>query len=178
MAYFGGRFLNTKISSGMNTTYGGNIFDEFVSNYYKRQNEHNNYNSKSSKRKLNFGKKLVDQITANQKLRSKSTAIIKNPPKNKNNGNNNLFNIKERNRFRKLKDNMKTSFSINNKKTTMISTKNDRSFNKYRKIEINRTNNKGNSKSSNSYYKTISNKKNTSKSRERSEIYNYKSKNL
>ena len=178
MAYFGGRFLNTKITSGMNTTYGGNVFDEFVNNYYKRQNEHNNLNSKSSKRKLNFGKKLVDQITANQKLRSKSTAI-RCPPKNKNN--NNLINIKERNRFRKINDNMKTSFSINNKKTTVMSTKNDRSINKYRKIDNSRTNNRGNSRSSNSNYKTISIKsinKNLSKSKDRSEIYNYKSKNL
>ena len=174
MAYFGGRFLNTKITSGMNTTYGGNVFDEFVNNYYKRQNEHNNINSKSSKRKLNFGKKLVDQITANQKLRSKSTAI-RCPPKNKNN--NNLINTKERNRFRKINDNMKTSFSINNKKTTVMS----RSINKYRKIDNSRTNNRGNSRSSNSNYKTISIKsinKNLSKSKDRSEIYNYKSKNL
>ena len=178
MAYFGGRFLNTKITSGMNTTYGGNIFDEFVNNYYRRQNEHNNLNSKSNKRKLNFGKKLVDQITANQKLRSKSTAVIRNPQKNKNN-NNNLLNIKERNRFRKLNDNMKTSFSINNKKTsTMMSTKYDKSINKYRKIDNNRTNNKGSSRSSNSKYKTISIKKNLSKSKDRSEIYNYKSKIL
>jgi hypothetical protein len=173
MAYFGGRFLNTKITSGMNTTYGGNIFDEFVNNYYKRQNEHNNINSKSNKRKLNFGKKIVDQITANQKLRSKSTAIIRNGPKNRNN-NNDL----ERNRFRKLNDNMKTSFSINNKKTTMMSTKNDRSIKKYKKLDNNKNNNKGNSRSSKSNYKTISIKKNLSKSRDRSQIYNYKNKNL
>ena len=173
MAYFGGRFLNTKITSGMNTTYGGNIFDEFVNNYYKRQNEHNNINSKSNKRKLNFGKKIVDQITANQKLRSKSTAIIRNAPKNRNN-NNDL----ERNRFRKLNDNMKTSFSINNKKTTMMSTKNDKSIKKYKKLDNNKNNNKGNSRSSKSNYKTISIKKNLSKSRDKSQIYNYKNKNL
>ena len=32
MAYFGGRFLNTKISNGMSTSYGDNVFDEFVNN--------------------------------------------------------------------------------------------------------------------------------------------------
>ena len=174
MAYFGGRFLNTKINSGMNTTYGGNVFDEFVNNYYKRQNEQNNMNKKNNKRKLNFGKKLVDQITANQKLRCKSTAIIRKPIKKEENE---LFVIKERNRFRNLKDNTKTSFSIYNKKTTMGSTKKDKSYNQYKKIDASKTS----SKSRHSNYRTINIKKNfinKDKNRDKSSIYNYNSKNL
>ena len=174
MAYFGGRFLNTKINSGMNTTYGGNVFDEFVNNYYKRQNEQNNMNKKNNKRKLNYGKKLVDQITANQKLRCKSTAIIRKPIKKEENE---LFVIKERNRFRNLKDNTKTSFSIYNKKTTMGSTKKDKSYNQYKKIDASKTS----SKSRHSNYRTINIKKNfinKDKNRDKSSIYNYNSKNL
>ena len=172
MAYFGGRFLNTKINSGTNTTYGGNVFDEFVSNYYKRQNEQNNMDKKNAKRKLNFGKKIVDQITANQKLRSKSTAIIRKPKRKEDE----LFVIRERNRYKKLKDNMKTSFSMYNKKTTMGSTKNEKSLNKYKKIDVSKTN----SKSRHSDYKTINIKKNfinKELSRDKSSIYNYNSKN-
>ena len=174
MAYFGGRFLNTKINSGMNTTYGGgNAFDEFVNNYYKRQNEQNNMDKKNAKRKLNFGKKLVDQITANQKLRCKSTAIIRKTKSKENE----LFVIRERNSFKKLKDNMKTSFSMYNKKTTMGSTKNEKSLNKYKKIDISKTN----SKSRHSDYRTINIKKNfisKNQSRDKSSIYNYNSKNI
>ena len=177
MSYFGGRFLNTKINSRMNNTYGGNVFDEFVNNFYKRQNEQNNLNKTKNKRNLNFGKKLVDQITANHKLTSKSTAIIRRPVKNKEND---LFTIRERSKLNK-NNNMKSSISLYNKKTTTGSVKNDKSLNKYKKLE----NSKSNSKITQSYYRSINIKKNNNKSRHRSReksrdkssIYNYYSKN-
>ena len=168
MAYFGGRFLNTKINSGMNTTYGGNVFDEFVNNYYKRQNEHNNFNNKNNKRKLNLGKKLVDQISANQKLRKKKDNIIRN---NKKKENNNILNIREKNKFRKRNADIKNSFSLYNKKSTMGST-NNKSMNHYKKIEYN---NKTYSRNKNNYYRSISIRKNITKG-DKSEISNYNSK--
>ena len=168
MAYFGGRFLNTKINSGMNTTYGGNVFDEFVNNYYKRQNEHNNFNNKNNKRKLNLGKKLVDQISANQKLRKKKDIIIRN---NKKKENNNILNIREKNKFRKRNADIKNSFSLYNKKSTMGST-NNKSMNHYKKIEYN---NKTYSRNKNNYYRSISIRKNITKG-DKSEISNYNSK--
>ena len=168
MAYFGGRFLNTKINSGMNTTYGGNVFDEFVNNYYKRQNEHNNFNNKNNKRKLNLGKKLVDQISDNQKLRKKKDNIIRN---NKKKENNNILNIREKNKFRKRNADIKNSFSLYNKKSTMGST-NNKSMNHYKKIEYN---NKTYSRNKNNYYRSISIRKNKAKG-DKSEISNYNSK--
>ena len=168
MAYFGGRFLNTKINSGMNTTYGGNVFDEFVNNYYKRQNEYNNFNNKNNKRKLNLGKKLVDQISANQKLRKKKDNIIRN---NKKKENNNILNIREKNKFRKRNADIKNSFSLYNKKSTMGST-NNKSMNHYKKIEYN---NKTYSRNKNNYYRSISIRKNITKG-DKSEISNYNSK--
>ena len=72
---------------------------------------------------------------------------------------------------------MKTSFSMYNKKTTMGSTKNEKSINKYKKIDISKTN----SKSRHSDYRTINIKKNfisKNQSRDKSSIYNYNSKNI
>ena len=170
MAYFGGRFLNTKINSGMSTTYGGNIFDEFVSNFLKKQNQQSDFDKKNDKRKLNFGKKLVAQITANQKLNNRKNTILKNPSKL---NNNHLFTIKNnRNKFKEMNYNMKTSFSVSNKRTTMGSINNERSIYKYRKIDNKK---KTYSRSTNNY-KTISIKKNNTKNEDRSQISNYFSK--
>ena len=169
MAYFGGRFLNTKINSGMSTSYGGNIFDEFVSNFIKKQNQQSDFGKKNDKRKLNFGKKLVAQISANQKLNNRTTTILKNPSKIKNN---HLFTMKNRNKFNEMNNNMKTSFSVCNKRTSMGTINNERSIYRYKKID-----NKKNiySRSTNNY-KTISIKKNNTKNGDRSEISNYFSK--
>ena len=166
MAYFGGRFLNTKITSGMNNTYGEQLFDEFL----KRQNKQNNFEIKENKRKLNLGKKLVEKITANQKLRNKTPNIGKNYIKVENND---LFYNKgsKKNQLRKIDENTKRSFSFNIKKSTMASTKNNRSINKYRKLD----NNKTFSKTKNSYYKTISIRKNFIQN-DKSVISNYYSK--
>ena len=172
MAYFGGRFLNTKISNGMNTTYGSGVFDDFVNNFYKRQNEHNN--NKNNKRRLNFDKRIVDKITANQKIRSKTTAIIRFPQRSKSYK---VFNISEKSKFNKINDKMKSNSSLNNKKSTFVSTRNDISISKYRKMD--NTNNKTFSISSNSdNYKTILIRKKFSKSNEKSKISNYISKKL
>ena len=169
MAYFGGRFLNTKINSGMSTSYGGNIFDEFVSNFIKKQNQQSDFGKKNDKRKLNFGKKLVAQISANQKLNNRTTTILKNPSKIKNN---HLITMKNRNKFNEMNNNMKTSFSVCNKRTSMGTINNERSIYRYKKID-----NKKNiySRSTNNY-KTISIKKNNTKNGDRSEISNYFSK--
>ena len=167
MAYFGGRFLNTNISSGMNKTYGGNLFDEFVNNYLKRKKDQKGFNNKEDKRKLNFGKKLYTQITANQKLRNKTPNINKNHKIEEND----LFIIRVKNKNkRKINDNTKSSISIYNKKTTMGSAKNDRSFKKYRKID-----NNNNTCSRNNKYKNISIRKNFIK-KGKSERSNYCSK--
>ena len=79
MAYFGGRFLNThNINNGQNVIQGSNnIFDEIVSNYFKRQNQDSNYD-RNKRRKSNFRKKLVEKISANRKLRDKTSFLNKN----------------------------------------------------------------------------------------------------
>ena len=173
MSYFGGRFLNTKINSGMNTTYGSGILEEFVNNFYKRQNVHNNLRNKNNKVRLNFDKRLVDHITANQKLRSKTTAVIRPPQRCKSY---NIFNIREKNKFKKINDKMKSSSTLYNKKSTFVSSKNDKSTSKYRKIDNTNNKNFSRSCSNNDNYKTILIRKKFSKSRERSEISNYNSK--
>ena len=70
MSYFGGRFLNTKIISG-ELTSGENNVDLFINNYYKQQTHEQFYKNKR-KRLLNYKKKVVFEITANKKFRSKS----------------------------------------------------------------------------------------------------------
>ena len=143
MAYFGGRFLNTNANNRMSTTYGGNIFDEFVNNYIKSKNHINSYEAKNNKRKIHLGKKLVDRITANQKFCYKTTIILKRSSRH--------ASLNEKNnKFRKISNIKKMSFSLYNKKTTMSNTKNEKSIRHI--IENNNNNNNNNkiySKSSN-----------------------------
>ena len=76
MSYFGGRFLNTKINSGQNTSNENN-FDDFINNYYKKQTQDQFYKNKKN-RLLNYKKKTVNEISANKKFRSKTTFIGRN----------------------------------------------------------------------------------------------------
>ena len=97
MSYFGGRFLNTKINSGPNTT-GENNFDDFINKYYKKQTHDLFYTSKKN-RLLNYKKKVVFEITANKKFRSKTTFIGRNKINNKKE---NCFSAESRNKFKKV----------------------------------------------------------------------------
>ena len=76
MSYFGGRFLNTKINSGQNTSNENN-FDDFINNYYKKQTQDQFYKNKKN-RLLNYKKKTVNEISANKKFRSKTTFFGRN----------------------------------------------------------------------------------------------------
>jgi hypothetical protein len=162
MAYFGGRFLNTKINSGMSTSYGGNIFDEFVHNYIKNQNHINSSEEKYNKKKINFGKKIVAKISANQKFNYKTTITLKKPSKYR--------YLNEKYQFKNLSDVNKMNFSLFNKKTTMSSTNNERTINKYLFEENNKTHSKSTSNG-----KCINVKKvfNIAKTGQRNEISNY-----
>ncbi len=104
MSYFGGRFLNTKINSG-ELTSGENNFDLFINNYYKQQTHEQFYNNKK-KRFMNYKKKIVYEITANKKFRSKSNYC----------GRNQKINF-----FKKIKE-FKTLNKNNKKRSTLLST--------------------------------------------------------
>ena len=97
MSYFGGRFLNTKINNGPSTNEENN-FDDFLSNYYKKQTHEQFYTSKKN-RLLNYKKKAVFEITANKKFRSKSTYMGRNK---KNNKNENCFSEENRDKYKKI----------------------------------------------------------------------------
>ena len=133
MAYFGGRFLNThNINEGNNINQGSSkIFEEIVSNYYKRQNQNIGFD-RNKKRKTNFRKKLVEKISANKKLRDQTYFLIKYR-------NNTLKNDTKKNKtFDVLKKtNNRINFSAMDKKSSNITNKNDRAINryKYKKIE-------------------------------------------
>ena len=130
MAYFGGRFLNTNDNQVQNSLPGVNaIFDEAMNKFHKKQSQDNVYDNKKMK-KSNFKKKLVEKLTANRKLRDKSSFFIKRrnsslKPESKS-------NINSDSRYRS-----KFNFSVLNKKSTIDTTKNDRSINKYSKKEQN-----------------------------------------
>ena len=132
MAYFGGRFLNThNINNGQNVIQGSNnIFDEIVSNYFKRQNQDSNYD-RNKKRKSNFRKKLVEKISANRKLRDKTSFLNKN----RNNTLKSDFRTnKTFDRFKKKNSN-RINYSAKSKKIGGSSKNNDRAINKYKKME-------------------------------------------
>ena len=129
MAYFGGRFLNTNISSANVLQGSTNFFDDFVNNYFKRQNQENGKDKGKNKR-ANFRKKLVEKISANRKLRDKSSFLIKKRSSfYKKDGKGNIT-------FDKLRgtQNNKLSYSVLNKKTFNATTKNDRNIKHKRKI--------------------------------------------
>jgi hypothetical protein len=132
MAYFGGRFLNThNINNGQNVIQGSNnIFDEIVSNYFKRQNQDSNYD-RNKKRSSNFRKKLVEKISANRKLRDKTSFLNKN----RNNTLKSDFRTnKTFDRFKK-KNRDRINYSAKSKKIGGSSKNNDRAVNKYKKME-------------------------------------------
>jgi hypothetical protein len=132
MAYFGGRFLNThNINNGQNVIQGSNnLFDEIVSNYFKRQNQDSNYD-RNKKRSSNFRKKLVEKISANRKLRDKTSFLNKN----RNNTLKSDFRTnKTFDRFKK-KNRDRINYSAKSKKIGGSSKNNDRAVNKYKKME-------------------------------------------
>ncbi len=132
MAYFGGRFLNThNINNGQNVIQGSNnIFDEIVSNYFKRQNQDSNYD-RNKRRKSNFRKKLVEKISANRKLRDKTSFLNKN----RNNTLKSDFRTnKTFDRFKKKNSN-RINYSAKSKKIGGSCKNNDRAINKYKKME-------------------------------------------
>ena len=167
MAYFGGRFLNTKISNGMSTSYGDNIFDEFVNNYYKRQNMLYHF-QKNKNRKVDYGIKNVYEITANKKLRNKAVSADKIRNKN-----NKKINFKEKQLFKAKNNNMKTSFSINNRKTTMVSTRNNNNL--YKKVKNSRNSSKVKKKNFRTF-SVIKSKIKNNESIDKNNITNYYSK--
>ena len=125
MAYFGGRFLNTKINSGMYDAYGANTFDDFVNNIYRTQNEYNRI-FRANKNKSSYGNNLSDGFRTNKKLTNRTMSVERSDK----------FNEIGKNKMIKNKsDVMKTSFSIYNGKTTIASTKNNKSNNQYKKID-------------------------------------------
>ena len=145
MAYFGGRFLNTKISNGMNDTYGVNTFDDFVNNIYRTQNEYSRI-FRFIKNKSSYGNSLSNGLRSNKKLTNMTMSV----------GRSDKFNEIGKNKMlRNKSDVMKTSFSMYNGKTTIASTKNNKSNNQYKKID----NNELQSQSTQNY-RTISVKKN------------------
>ena len=145
MAYFGGRFLNTKISNGMNDTYGVNTFDDFVNNIYRTQNEYSRI-FRFIKNKSSYGNSLSNGLRSNKKLTNMTMSV----------GRSDKFNEIGKNKMlRNKSDVMKTSFSMHNGKTTIASTKNNKSNNQYKKID----NNELQSQSTQNY-RTISVKKN------------------
>ena len=125
MAYFGGRFLNTKISSGMNDTYGANTFDDFVNNIYRTQNEYNRI-FRINKNKSNYGNNFSDGFRTNKKLTNRTMSVGRSEKCNE---------IGKNKMLRNKSDVMKTSFSIYNGKTTIASTKNNKSNNQYKIID-------------------------------------------
>ena len=129
MAYFGGRFLNTHISKDQNIGSNNHNFDEFVSDYFKRQSQDSEYD-RNKKRKNNFKKKLVEKISANMKLRDKTSFFIKNR-------NYTLKNeFKTHKTFDKFKIiNNKINYSVMNKKIKNDTSKNDKTFKKHKKLE-------------------------------------------
>ena len=123
MAYFGGRFLNTKINSGMYDAYGANTFDDFVNNIYRTPNEYNRI-FRANKNKSSYGNNLSDGFRTNKKLTNRTMSVERSDK----------FNEIGKNKMIKNKsDVMKTSFSIYNGKTTIASTKNNKSNNQYKK---------------------------------------------
>ena len=129
MAYFGGRFLNTHISKDQNIGSYNHNFDEFVSDYFKRQSQDSEYD-RNKKRKNNFKKKLVEKISANMKLRDKTSFFIKNR-------NYTLKNeFKTHKTFDKFKIiNNKINYSVMNKKIKNDTSKKDKAFKKHKKLE-------------------------------------------
>ena len=69
MAYFGGRFLCTKIKNESNNS-GENKFDEFINNYYRKQNLdqylNNNKKNRLSKKKRSSSSMVGRQISSNK----------------------------------------------------------------------------------------------------------------
>ena len=123
MAYFGGRFLNTNINSvGQSLRANNNAIDELASNYLKGQNKNNLEADK--KMRDNLRKKLVDKITANKRLRDKTSFLVNK--KNKNIFRNDYKGNNSIERYRKV--NNKINYSTLNKKSTSISTKNDKTI--------------------------------------------------
>ena len=71
MSYFGGRFLNTKVNF---SSFGERSLDDYLNNYYSKQTHDTYYNNKKN-RLLNYQRKNVYDITANQKIRSKTPSF-------------------------------------------------------------------------------------------------------
>ena len=124
MGYFGGRFLNTNINSD-NLLHGtNNIFDEFMNNYKKTKNL-NNENNKTKKKSSNFKLKLVEKISANRKLKDKSSFLIKKVKNIK-------LEYKNNTTYDRYKK--KNKFNYINKNNAYSTLQNDRNNNKYKKF--------------------------------------------
>ena len=132
MAYFGGRFLNTHNIDNEPNKEGMNIFDEFMGNYLQRQNKENEYN-KVKKRRANFGKNLVETISANKKFYDKTNYFVKK----RNNILKNSFKTNdtyERRKNNNNNNNKRINYSAMNIKGKYNLVKNERSFNRYKKV--------------------------------------------
>ena len=126
MGYFGGRFLNTNINSDNLLHGSNNIFDEFMNNYKKTKNL-NNENNKKKKKTSNLKVKLVEKISANRKLRDKSSFLIKKVKNIK-------IDYKNNTTYDRFKSKNKYKFGGVNKKNTFSTIQNGSNTNKYKKF--------------------------------------------
>ena len=131
MAYLGNKFLNSQKQSRKDIFEGAdNIFGKFFNMYQIKQSPDNEH-EKTKKKNNNFRKKLVEKISANRKLRDKTSFGI--PKRNSflNSGFKNDYTYNKINRY-SIKDN--NFFS----KTRYINhSSKDNSLNKYLRLERN-----------------------------------------
>ena len=82
MAYFGGRFLNTKINNEHHSV--DNNLDDMVDHYFRKQ-EHGQFKNSKKIRLKNYKKKSVFRISANKSLKDKTSFPWKRVAKSREN---------------------------------------------------------------------------------------------
>ena len=139
MAYLGSKFLNSHNQSKKDIFEGtDNIFGKFYNMYHLKQSPDNEF-EKTKKKNNNFRKKLVEKISANTKLRDKTSFGIPKRNSYLNNGFKNDYTYNKINKYSIRNKNFFNTRYINHSLK-------DSSFNKYKKFERN-SNKKINSKS-------------------------------
>ena len=119
MAYFGGRFLCTKIKNENNNS-GENKFDEFINNYYRKQNLdqylNNNKKNKLAKKRRSNSSMVGRQISSNKKEKENYFSYDKR------------INYKRNNKFKNADINIKpnNAYLWNNKKSSLTNSKTQR----------------------------------------------------
>ena len=135
MAYLGNKFLSSQNQSKKDIFEGlDNIFGKFFNGYHIKQNPDNEY-EKTKKKNNNFRKKLVEKISANKKLRDKTSFGIPKRNSYLNNTFRNDYTYNKINRY-SIKDNK----FFSNTRYINHSSKNN-SFNKYLRRNSNKIKN-------------------------------------